>query len=67
MSTASRDNAFTRPKATMMRQEGALSLGWVLFYLGSALSISYLYYRNPGFWELMRRARYWMQWVRAMF
>lgn len=50
-----------------LESEDRLSLGWVGFYLGCAFAISWLYYRNPGLWELIERARYWTQLVKAMY
>lgn len=43
-----------------------LSPFWSLFYISSALVITFLYYRNPGLWHLFERARRWLEWVRVM-
>ncbi len=69
MSIVSRDkleSTVHSPQSTGEGQQGALSLGWVVFYLGCALTISWLYYHNPGLWKLVERARYWTQLVKAM-
>ncbi len=50
-----------------LEAEDKMPFGWVVFYLGWAVTVTWLYYRNPGFWVLVDRARYWTQLARGMF
>lgn len=36
-------------------RDGTLSLWWSVFYLGCALLVSLLYYRNPALWQWLEQ------------
>ncbi|MDK2821828.1 MAG: hypothetical protein PWP31_1793 [Clostridia bacterium] len=44
-------------------KEKPLNLSWSIFYMGSAIIISLLYYLNPGLSKLIENANKWLKWV----